>query len=221
MNRSGSSTNGKSKQIISLDERQVVIMSTRTPSIILRSSLSLSNFNLFYFSKLINTDVYVKSYHESGRILSLHLVNLALILLRGKNKLLVIPDPTGVKIDQDLIKRITDRDIIILCPNLSGYDERIKILYPNHLLVSLGDFILSSGDPCVRILIDLLDRQKYIEKIDKEKAGIKKDSLVKIRLGGSQNYGCPRMYKGLSVPSILLSGNHGEIERYRFKKSLK
>lgn len=132
--------------------------------------------------------------------------------------------PRGVPFCQDLAKfmaREEPKNIIIICGRFEGVDERIFDRY-NVRQISIGDFILSGGEPAaltvmdvvIRLLPGVLNNQETLsdESFEHEHDGVK---LIEYPL-----YTKPQMWHDLAVPDVLTSGNHGEIKRWQRKKSL-
>lgn len=135
--------------------------------------------------------------------------------------------PKGELLNNDLIKRIIENNFLegnkvrdkiftLICGRYEGIDQRIIDLYVD-LEISIGDFVLTGGELPALCLIDALLR--YNENfLDKE--ALKEESFNK-NLLEYPHYTRPEVFKGLKVPSILLSGNHKEIEEWRFLESIK
>jgi tRNA (guanine37-N1)-methyltransferase len=126
--------------------------------------------------------------------------------------------PRGVPLDQKLVSKISkEKDIIILCGRFEGIDERVMLEY-SAVEVSVGDFILSGGeaaaicllDSCVRLLPGVLQNQSTLTE----------ESFGEIDGLEYPLYTRPRMWQSRSVPDVLLSGNHQEIEKWRKQQSL-
>ncbi|OPY87628.1 MAG: tRNA (guanine-N(1)-)-methyltransferase [Smithella sp. PtaU1.Bin162] len=130
----------------------------------------------------------------------------------------VLMTPQGETFNQKIAAELARQtQIVLICGRYEGVDERIR----THLVdreISIGDFILTGGELSAMILIDAISR------------------LVPGVLGNAESSCCesftnglleypqytrPPEYKGLSVPEVLMSGNHAEIERWRRYESLK
>ncbi|MBR1617407.1 tRNA (guanosine(37)-N1)-methyltransferase TrmD, partial [bacterium] len=100
-----------------------------------------------------------------------------------------------------------------------GYDERIRLgLKPRE--ISIGDYVLTSGELGALVLIDSISRN--IENFLGEDLCAQNDSFSEGLEGLLEypQYTKPREFEGLKVPEVLLSGNHKEIEQYRRTQSL-
>lgn len=129
----------------------------------------------------------------------------------------VLPTPAGRTWDQNYARELASapapRHFIILCPHYEGYDERILTLVDRQ--ISLGHYVLTGGelpaliiiDSVVRLLPGVLGGEKSaeIESFSDENA-----SEIEF-----PQYTKPADFRGLKVPDVLLSGNHGEIAKWR------
>lgn len=104
---------------------------------------------------------------------------------------------------------------IILCPHYEGYDERILTLADYQ--ISLGCFVLTGGELPALVMIDSIVR--LIPGV----LGGETSALVESFSDGDNleypQYTKPYDFRGMTVPDILLSGNHGEIAKWRAQKS--
>ncbi|MDO4507982.1 MAG: tRNA (guanosine(37)-N1)-methyltransferase TrmD [Candidatus Saccharibacteria bacterium] len=104
-----------------------------------------------------------------------------------------------------------DAHYIILCPHYEGYDERILTIvdYP----VSLGKFVLTGGELPALVMIDSIVR--LIPGV----LGGETSAIIESFSDGDNleypQYTRPEEFRGMKVPEILLSGNHGEIAKWR------
>lgn len=126
----------------------------------------------------------------------------------------LLPTPRGKMYRQSDAKRLADDDrgLIIICPRYEGYDERVTKWIDEQYCI--GNYVLTGGELPAMILIDSVVR------------------LIPGVLGGEQSteiesfqaddesiefpqYTRPETYDGMTVPSVLLSGNHAEINKWR------
>jgi tRNA (guanine37-N1)-methyltransferase len=107
--------------------------------------------------------------------------------------------------------------LVVICGHYKGVDERILQLYPIDE-VSIGDFVLTGGEPAAWTIIDAVLRLvpgvmgNFESAID--------DSFTEDCLVGAPDYTRPAEFRGLSVPEELLSGNHEEIRKYRRRMAI-
>jgi len=127
---------------------------------------------------------------------------------------LVMLTPQGRRLDQPAVQRLAEhRRILLLCGRYEGFDERIRvILDPEE--ISIGDFVLSGGEVAAMVVIDAVVR--LVPGVLGDEESNADDSFSgERRLLEFAQYTRPRVYRGLEVPEILLSGNHPEIARWR------
>ncbi|MFN3411255.1 MAG: tRNA (guanosine(37)-N1)-methyltransferase TrmD [Exilispira sp.] len=132
-----------------------------------------------------------------------------------KGKILFLA-PRGKRINNDLVKELSMEKIItVVNGRYEGVDERFIEKYVDEC-ISIGDFILTGGDPAALALIDSILR--YIPGFLEEEV-LNEESFEKSLLE-YPHYTRPYDYEGLKVPDILLSGNHKEIEKWRLMKRI-
>lgn len=134
-----------------------------------------------------------------------------------ENSLTVLLTPQGEVFDDKMSNDFAKFDqIIILCGHYEGFDERIiDIIKPKE--VSIGDFVLTGGELPALCLIDSVSRK--IEGTLGKSESAEKDSFADGLLD-YPHYTKPRTFRGLNVPEVLLSGNHAEIEKFRYNQQL-
>ncbi len=128
----------------------------------------------------------------------------------------IYPTPSGRLFHQSLAEELANEQaLILICGRYEGIDQRIIDLYVDDE-ISIGDYILSSGEVASLVLIDTILR--LIPGV------IKAESLEEESITGGlleyPHYTRPEVYKGLRVPEILLSGNHAMIQKWRYEQSL-
>jgi len=130
---------------------------------------------------------------------------------------LVMLTPAGRKLDQRLVEELaTSPRLLLLCGRYEGFDERISQgLKP--LEVSAGDFICNGGEVPAMLVIDTVIR--LIPGVLGDETSHKYDSFAEAGMLEYPQYTRPREYRGMSVPDVLLSGNHQEIARWRQARS--
>ena len=121
--------------------------------------------------------------------------------------------PKGSRLRQERVRELArEPRLILLCGRYEGFDERIiEILEPE--LVSVGDFILSGGEVAAMVLIDAVvrlvpgvlgDQKSAIDESFGPDGGLEYPQYTR-----------PRVFRGLEVPHVLLSGDHAAIARWR------
>lgn len=130
---------------------------------------------------------------------------------------LVMLTPQGRKLDQRLVEELAAMDrLLLLCGRYEGFDDRIvQGLQP--LEVSAGDFICNGGEVPAMLLIDTVIR--LVPGVLGDETSAKYDSFSEAGLLEYPQYTRPREFRGLTVPEVLLSGNHQAIARWRREQS--
>ncbi|GHU03847.1 tRNA (guanine-N(1)-)-methyltransferase [Spirochaetia bacterium] len=122
--------------------------------------------------------------------------------------------PSGRPFTQDLAAELArENELVLLCGRYEGIDQRIIDLYVDDE-VSIGDYVLSSGETAALVLIDATYR--LVEEVISP-ASLEEESFSGGLLEYPQ-YTRPELYATLKVPEILLSGHHENIRRWRLRK---
>lgn len=126
--------------------------------------------------------------------------------------------PKGKTLTQKTVKEFSRKEhILLVCGSYEGVDERfIKLCIDEEL--SVGDFILTGGELAAMIVINATAR--YIPDVLGNENSADEDSFCTGLLEFPQ-YTRPQEFHGECVPDVLLSGNHGEIEKWRNEMRLK
>lgn len=133
---------------------------------------------------------------------------------------LVMLSPQGRRLEQSVVEQLAgERRLILLCGRYEGFDERVKqILAPDE--ISIGDYVLNGGEVAAMVVIDAVLR--LVPGVLGDERSNKQDSFSgDERLLEGAQYTRPREFRGLTVPEVLLSGNHPEIARWRHEQSLR
>lgn len=131
---------------------------------------------------------------------------------------LVMLTPQGRRLDQGLVRELAAFPrLLLLCGRYEGFDERItEGLKP--LEVSAGDFICNGGEVPAMMVIDTVIR--LVPNVLGDETSHKYDSFGESGLLEYPQYTRPREFRGMSVPDVLLSGNHEVIAKWRLQQSL-
>ena len=125
--------------------------------------------------------------------------------------------PDGEKLNQGLCNSLSlNQNIILLCGHYKGIDHRIR----EHLItkeVSIGDYVITGGELAACILSDAIVR--LIPGVISDETSALYDSFQDNMLP-PPIYTRPSDFNGWKVPEVLLSGNKGEIEKWRDKKAM-
>jgi tRNA (guanine37-N1)-methyltransferase len=131
---------------------------------------------------------------------------------------LIMLTPQGRKLDQNLVEELAEKPrLIMLCGRYEGFDDRIRQgLQP--LEISAGDFICNGGEVPAMMVIDTVIR--LIPGVLGDETSHKYDSFSQSGLLEYPQFTRPREFRGMEVPDVLLSGDHGKIEQWRHEQSL-
>jgi tRNA (guanine37-N1)-methyltransferase len=133
----------------------------------------------------------------------------------------ILLSPAGRRFDQKLAHEYASLDeIAFVCGRYKGVDERVRDLVVTEE-VSIGDFILSGGELAAAVCIEAIVRLK--DDVLGNKDTRESDSFEPERdhMLDCAYYTRPVEFRGLTVPDVLLSGNHKEIEKWRKTSSLR
>lgn len=136
---------------------------------------------------------------------------------KERKALRIYLSPKGRTLDQNLVEDLSKaEEILLLSGSYEGIDERI-IESEIDMEISIGDYVLTSGDLPALVLINAIAR--YIPGVLGNEQTTDEESFVNGLLEYPQ-YTRPCDYNGMTVPEVLLSGNHQEIAKWRFNKQL-
>ena len=137
--------------------------------------------------------------------------------IKTDDSIVIMMTPDGVPYKQKQAYELSQKKhIIILCGHYEGFDERIRSICD--MEISIGDFVLTGGEIPAMVLVDSIVR--LIPGVIREESHLE-DSFNDNYLLDYPVYTKPRMYNGMEVPEVLLSGDHKKIDEYRHNESLK
>ena len=130
---------------------------------------------------------------------------------------LVMLTPAGERLTQRVVERLAaESRLLLLCGRYEGFDDRIRqLLDPWEL--SVGDFVCNGGEVPAMVVIDTVirlipgvlgDEQSAADESHSEEGRLEYPQFTR-----------PRVFRGLEVPDVLLSGNHGAVARWRREQS--
>lgn len=135
---------------------------------------------------------------------------------RGSGKTILMA-PDGQKFDNDSAKTLSERDrMIILSGRYEGIDHRVREQLADEVW-SIGPYVTPGGDLPALVLISSVIR--HIPGVVGNATSVEKDSFQDNKLA-PPHYTRPREVRNLTVPDVLVSGDHGKIEEWRIRKSL-
>lgn len=141
----------------------------------------------------------------------------AIMSVKSSNTHVVYTSPRGRTFSQKVAYEFSKLEhLVILCGHYEGIDQRVIDLCVDEE-ISIGDFVLTGGEIPAMAMVDgiarLCDGVISTESLENE-------SFSGAGLLEYPQYTKPQEFMGLSVPEVLLSGNHGEIDKWRKEKSL-
>lgn len=137
---------------------------------------------------------------------------------KGPRGHVILLTPRGNVYDQKTAERLAGMErLILVCGRYEGVDERVADCCIDEEL-SIGDYILTGGEIAAMVIIDSVTR--LIPGVLGSEDSAKNDTFSRGLLKHPQ-YTRPRIFKDMEVPEVLLSGDHAEIEQYRFLESVR
>jgi len=125
--------------------------------------------------------------------------------------------PDGVPFTSAKAEQLSKQQhLIFLSGHYEGIDQRIRDTVIDEE-ISIGDYVLTNGTLAAAVVIDALAR--FIPGVLGEEKSLTSESFTR-NLLDFPNYTRPAVYRGMSVPEVLLQGNHGEIEKWRHAQQL-
>ena len=140
--------------------------------------------------------------------------------LKSQTSKVILMSPAGRRLDQQMAAQLSQEShLIIICGHYEGVDHRVV----EHLIdmeISIGDYILTNGAIAAVVLVDAIARL-LPGTLGHERSAVDDSfSSERSRLEGPQ-YTRPAEFRGWRVPEVLLSGNHGEIAKWRKEQAMK
>ena len=168
------------------------------------------------FSKLSNHQVDDTPYGGgSGMVLRCEPLVEAIESVKTMDSKVLLMCPQGVPYkEKKAIELSKEKHLIFVCGHYEGYDERIRNFVDEE--ISIGDYVLTGGeipamavmDSVIRLLPGVIKEDSYLE-----------DSFMNSRLD-YPTYTKPATFRGLTVPEVLLSGDHAKIKQWREEQAL-
>lgn len=129
---------------------------------------------------------------------------------------IVMASPSGQTFNAKMAEELSKKEhLIFICGHYEGIDERVVDIFKPQQ-ISIGDYVLTGGELPTMVIIDALCR--FVEGV------ISNDSLQEESFSNNlleyPQYTRPSLFRGLSVPEVLLSGNHKEIAAWRREQAL-
>ncbi len=140
----------------------------------------------------------------------------ALSAVRGEKSRVILLSPKGTVYSQKKARELSkEDDIVLICGHYGGVYRRVE----NHVdeMISIGDYVLSGGETAAEVIVDSIVR--LLDGVIRD--GATEDESHENILLEYPQYTKPVEYMGERVPDILLSGNHGAIEKWKHLEALK
>ena len=136
--------------------------------------------------------------------------------LKTENTKVILLTPDGKTYNQEMAYNLSkEKHLILIAGHYEGFDERIRSICD--LELSIGDYVLTGGELASMVIVDSIVR--LLPGVIEEESH-KNDSFNN-NLLDYPTYTKPRIYKGMEVPEVLLSGDHKKIANWRMEQSLK
>jgi tRNA (guanine37-N1)-methyltransferase len=125
----------------------------------------------------------------------------------------ILLSPAGRRLDQAFARELAaEPHLTLLCGRYEGVDERVVEGLPAEE-VSIGDYVLSGGELPALVLIEAVTR--LVPGVVGNEGSVERDSFAAPDVLDHPHYTRPREFRGMTVPEVLVSGNHAEIDRWR------
>jgi len=153
----------------------------------------------------------------AGMIMKVEPIFKAVEHLRGQDSTVILLSPQGKRLDQKTVSRLARlKHIILLCGRYKGVDERVRELTVDEE-ISVGDYVLSGGELPAMVLTEALVRLLPGAMNSQESA--EEDSFHDGLLDPPR-YTRPRDFLNLTVPDVLISGDHQAVDRWRRRMAI-
>lgn len=139
------------------------------------------------------------------------------VLNQGEPHVILLT-PAGKRYDQEMAKRLAqERHLVLICGHYKGVDERVGERFADEQ-ISIGDYVLTGGELPAMVLVDSIVRLLPGAIGDQDSA---EGDSFQHGLLDHPHYTRPEVYRGMRVPEVLLSGNHGRVRQWRRQESLR
>lgn len=137
--------------------------------------------------------------------------------IRRENSKVILLTPDGIPYKQKMAYDLcSEEHLILICGHYEGFDERIRNICD--MEISIGDYVLTGGEVPAMVLVDSVAR--LIPGVINERSHLG-DSFSESYLLDYPTYTKPRVFEGMEVPEVLVSGDHKRIAEYRLEESIK
>lgn len=137
--------------------------------------------------------------------------------IKKENSKVILLTPDGIPYKQKMAYDLcSEEHLILICGHYEGFDERIRSICD--MEISIGDYVLTGGEVPAMVLVDSVTR--LIPGVINERSHLD-DSFSESYLLDYPTYTKPRVFEGMEVPEVLVSGDHKRIAEYRLEESIK
>ncbi len=152
----------------------------------------------------------------AGMVLKADILSKALNSVKNYDRV-ILTSASGKKYKQKTAQKLSKiNHIVVVCGHYEGVDQGFTDRYVDEE-ICIGDYVLTGGEIPAMVIIDSTVR--LIPKVLEKPEATQNESFSENLLEHPQ-FTRPEEFDGKKVPKVLLSGNHGEIKKWRFKKSL-
>lgn len=152
-----------------------------------------------------------------GMLMMAEPISRALEAVNARSKKIIYMSPKGKSLSHELVQELATQDeIVILCGHYEGIDQRVLDDF-NIEEISIGDYILTGGEPAAIVLIDTVAR--FVPGVLGDINSASEESVYSGLLEYPQ-YTKPRVFNGMEVPEVLLSGHHKNIHLWQYEQSI-
>jgi len=137
---------------------------------------------------------------------------------RREGDRVILMSPQGTVLTDAVVRRLAaSPGLVVICGRYEGVDERVREGLVDEE-VSIGDYVLSGGELPALVLVEAVSR--YVPGVVGNARSVEQDSFA-AGLLDHPHYTRPAEFRGRKVPDVLVSGNHGEVEKWRRREALR
>ena len=185
--------------------------------------------NKLWELNLINIRDFAKDRHKSvddtpygggaGMVMKPDVIEMALNSISDFPGQRVCLTPRGKRLSQQKVKKLSLEDgLVLLCGRYEGIDQRV-IDYYNFDEISIGDYVVTGGESAAIVLLESVLR--LLPNVLGGNETLKEESFSDTSLIEYPQYTKPKVWNGINVPEVLISGDHGKIKNWRNKERVK
>jgi len=148
-----------------------------------------------------------------GMVMKAEPIFAAVESLGAGDKRVLLLSPAGRRLDQALARELAGEPwLVLIAGRYEGVDERVAVGLPAEE-VSIGDYVLSGGEIPALVVLEAVTR--LVPGVVGREESVAQDSFADPGVLDHPHYTRPREFRGMAVPDVLVSGHHGEVERWR------